>query len=260
MDFSKRTTVFTLILFSLLFSFSHSANALSLSRAPYLQSATPNSITVRWRTDQLSLGEVSYGLNATNLNLSTSASNALSLDHEVTLTNLSANQRYYYSVGENGTPLSSAAGSVHHFDTPPNNGSAKSSRIWVLGDSGINDGGARAVRDSFYAKEISDNQQADLVLLLGDNAYANRRLAAVMAATKPIKMRSFPNTRVCSAALHSGQRWGTTTFATATSASTKIFFHCRATAAAASFTTPSITPTSTLSASIRWRATVMSMA
>jgi len=178
MDFSKRTTVFTLILFSLLFSFSHSANALSLSRASYLQSATPNSITVRWRTDQLSLGEVSYGLNATNLDLSTSASNALSLDHEVTLTNLIANQRYYYSVGENGTPLASAAGSVHHFDTPPNNGSSKSSRVWVLGDSGINDGGARAVRDSFYAKEISDNQQADLVLLLGDNAYANRRLGS----------------------------------------------------------------------------------
>jgi len=178
MDFSKRTTVFTLILFSLLFSFSHSANALSLSRAPYLQMATPNSITVRWRTDQLSLGEVSYGLNETNLDLSASASNALSLDHEVTLNNLSANQRYYYSVGENGTPLASAAGSVHHFDTPPNNGSAKSSRVWVLGDSGINDGGARAVRDSFYAKEISDNHQADLVLLLGDNAYANRRLGS----------------------------------------------------------------------------------
>ncbi len=179
MDFSKRTTtVFALIFFSLLFSVSHSANALSLSRAPYLQSASPNSITVRWRTDQLSLGEVSYGLSATNLDLSTSASNALSLDHEITLTNLSANQRYYYSVGENGTPLASAAGSVHHFDTPPNNGSAKSSRVWVLGDSGINDGGARAVRDSFYAKEISDNQQADLVLLLGDNAYANRRLGS----------------------------------------------------------------------------------
>ncbi|MDQ7074336.1 MAG: metallophosphoesterase [Gammaproteobacteria bacterium] len=179
MDLSKlKTTLTALIFITLLSSLNNVAHALALSRAPYLQMATPNSITVRWRTDQLSLGEVSYGLTANNLNLTASASNALALDHEVSLTNLSANSRYYYSVGENGTPLASAAGSVHHFDTPPNNGSSKSSRIWVLGDSGVNDGGARAVRDSFYAKEISDNQQANLILLLGDNAYANRRLGS----------------------------------------------------------------------------------
>src|SRR2546422_21509 len=53
-------------------------------------------------------------------------------EHEVRLTGLGADTKYYYSVGYPGVML--GAGPDYFFGTAPNG--PKPTRIWVLGDSG----------------------------------------------------------------------------------------------------------------------------
>ena len=83
-----------------------------VTRGPYLQMATSSSIVVRWRTDQITDSVVLYGLSLDNLSSVTSSS-ALTTEHEVTLSGLSPDTRYYYSVGSSGQTLS--GGDIGHF-------------------------------------------------------------------------------------------------------------------------------------------------
>lgn len=158
----------------LLFSGAQSAWSLSVIRGPYLQQSTENSIIVRWRTDQASDSEVKIGLNASNL-LPSSPGPDLSLvtDHEVLIQNLSPNTTYFYSVGSTGQTLAGGDDS-YFFETAPSVGSPEPTRLWVLGDSGTADGNAIAVRDAYL--DLADpNGKADLLLMLGDNAYNRGR-------------------------------------------------------------------------------------
>ncbi len=67
--------------------FSAPVFAANLERGPYLQIATPTSITIKWRTDVQTDAIVRYGMALNALNLS-SAGTASGIDHEVTLTSL----------------------------------------------------------------------------------------------------------------------------------------------------------------------------
>jgi hypothetical protein len=137
-----------------------------VTRGPYLQMGTQNSIVVRWRTDIPSDSRVRYG--TTSANLATFAGDAtITTEHEVRLTGLTPRTKYFYSIG---TSLSTIAGgdANHTFLTAPPKGDAVSTRIWVVGDSGTGGAGAHAVRDAFYT---SSSTPPNLWLMLGDNAY-----------------------------------------------------------------------------------------
>jgi Calcineurin-like phosphoesterase/Purple acid Phosphatase, N-terminal domain len=151
--------------------------AVTMSRGPYLQLATPTGIVVRWRTDVATNSRVGYGTSAGNLNLFTDES-ANVIDHEIALSGLTPGVRYFYAVGSTTTVL--ASGTDHFFDTPPAVGSSAPVRFWVLGDSGSANAGAAAVRDAFV--EFSAGQTADALLMLGDNAYDNGTDAEFEAA------------------------------------------------------------------------------
>ena len=56
----------------------------AITRLPYLQSASPTQIVIRWRTDQASLSLVRYGLTTTALNKSATSSGKLT-EHIVLL-------------------------------------------------------------------------------------------------------------------------------------------------------------------------------
>ncbi|MCP3979734.1 MAG: hypothetical protein GY716_10470 [bacterium] len=58
----------------------------------------------------------------------------------------------------------------HFFLTSPTPGTAKPTRIWVLGDSGTGNANAQAVRDAYYTH--TGTTHTDLWLMLGDNAYS----------------------------------------------------------------------------------------
>jgi phosphodiesterase/alkaline phosphatase D-like protein len=144
------------------------ASAATVTRGPYLQMATPSSIVVRWRTDVATDSLVRYGLSLDDLS-SVTTSSALTTEHELALSGLSPDTRYYYSVGSSGQTLSGDAG--HFFATAPSPGAAKATRVWILGDSGTADSGARAVRDAYNS--YTGAAVTDLWLMLGDNAYAD---------------------------------------------------------------------------------------
>lgn len=140
-----------------------------VTRGPYLQTGTPASVIVKWRTDLATDSRVRYGTTQGNLNLN--ADNpALTAEHEVTVTGLSADTTYYYSVGTATGTL--AGGDVNHFfASSPATGAQKPTHIWVLGDSGTANANAQAVRDAYL--NFTGATRTNLWLMLGDNAYDN---------------------------------------------------------------------------------------
>jgi hypothetical protein len=139
-----------------------------VTRGPYLQIGTPTSIVVRWRTGAGTNSRVRYGTSPTNLS-STQDHTLVTTEHEVTVTGLSPDTQYYYSVGTTTTVL--AGGADFTFITAPAAGSTQPIRIWAIGDSGTADAGAAAVRDAYAS--FTGTRYTDVWLMLGDNAYSN---------------------------------------------------------------------------------------
>eukprot|EP01036_Dinobryon_divergens_P007358 gene7358-9814_t len=77
--------------------------ATTVIRGPYLQSATPTSLVVRWRTDNTEASIVRYGLTRTELT-STAKAEGINSEHVVFLSKLKPNTRYYYSLGAEPAP------------------------------------------------------------------------------------------------------------------------------------------------------------
>ena len=101
---------------------------------PYLQNATPNSISILWETDSDSPSIVEWGL-VQFLNESTSGNSFTNYGnskiHTVELTDLTPNTRYYYRVvvGNYGS-----YSDLHDFITPPDPSSEASFRIIAMSD------------------------------------------------------------------------------------------------------------------------------
>jgi hypothetical protein len=77
-------------------------------RGPYLQVLTPNSVVVRWRTDQPTTGRVWFGLSANQLTENIRESQP-TLEHTLTITGLQPATRYAYAIGYDETQLALVA-------------------------------------------------------------------------------------------------------------------------------------------------------
>lgn len=139
-----------------------------LSRYPYLQQATPNSIMIRWRTDALARSRVRYGTQLGKLDKIADDS-SLVMEHSVTLKGLTPSTKYYYSIGSINDTLQGDLN--NYFITLPPPGEEGFYRVGVFGDCGTNRITQRKVRDQFL-KYLGGNK-LDAWLLLGDNAYEN---------------------------------------------------------------------------------------
>lgn len=139
----------------------------AVTRGPYLQLGTPTSVVIKWRTDTATDAVVHYGtepevLDATAVNTTTET------EHEVALSNLTPDRRYYYAIGSSSQTLAGGDAS-HTFVTSPQAGTDKPTRIWVIGDSGTANSNAAAVRQAY--EQFTGTRGTDLWLMLGDNAY-----------------------------------------------------------------------------------------
>jgi 3',5'-cyclic AMP phosphodiesterase CpdA len=139
----------------------------ALLRGPYLQSGSPTSVIVRWRTDVAQLGRVQFG-STTNLGSFTDETVAAT-EHSLLLSDLAPDTTYFYSVGTASGTL--ARGADYFFRTSPPIGSHRPFRVWVLGDFGMTNQSAfpLPVRNAYY--NYTSNRYTDLFLMLGDNAY-----------------------------------------------------------------------------------------
>ena len=150
----------------------------SVTRGPYLQSGTPGSTVVRWRTNIATDSRVSYG--TTQGSLTSNADNATqTTEHEVVVSGLSPGTKYFYSVGSTSQALAGNDAN-HFFVTSPPAGSSIPTRIWVLGDSGTANASAQAVRNAYLS--FTGATPTNLWLMLGDNAYESGTDADYQAA------------------------------------------------------------------------------
>jgi hypothetical protein len=164
--------------------------ATTVIRGPYLQSPTPTSMIVRWRTDNTEASIVRYGPSRTELT-STAKAEGIKTEHIVYLGKLKPNTKYYYTMGPEPVAKATTAATaatatkaaapvaeaedapgkypINSFTTPPEPGPAQPTRFWVLGDPGTKNDTQRAVRDYYY--KFTGKRGTDFTLLLGDNAY-----------------------------------------------------------------------------------------
>ncbi len=164
-------------LFLLGLLFCSSVFAQTVTRGPYLQMQTQDSITIRWRTSISTDSVVRFGMDAGSLSSSVSEGGSTT-EHTITVSGLDPAQRYFYSIGTSSGPL--AGDSSYHFETAPVPGVAADTRVWVIGDSGTADSNARNVYNAFRTWSAAD--PADFWLMLGDNAYNSGTDAEYQAA------------------------------------------------------------------------------
>ncbi len=138
-----------------------------VTRGAYLQMLGTNSITIRWQTDIASNSKVDFG---TTMSYGTSASNATNTtEHEVQLTGLTANTKYFYRIGTSTTFIQGTASNFFKTGIASN---ATNFTVWATGDYGVSSGGFPdqiAVRNAYQT--YVGATPADFWLWLGDNAY-----------------------------------------------------------------------------------------
>ena len=140
----------------------------TITRGPYLQMGNQTSITIRWRTDVNTDTKVTCGTAFGTYPIV--VTNATSLtEHEISITGLSADTKYYYTAGSTGAILE---GTVNDFfQTLPLSGTTRKIRVLAFGDCGNNSTNQTNVRDAFISYANARNINPDAWLLAGDNAY-----------------------------------------------------------------------------------------
>ncbi len=154
------------------------AGTAAVTRGPYLQRGSPTGAVVRWRTDTATNSRVRFGPAPGSLT-SNADDPAVVTEHVVAIGGLLPDTTYYYSVGTTAATLA-GGDAAHFFLTPPAAGTAKPTRVWVVGDSGTADANAAAVRDAYQT--FTGTAHTDLWLMLGDNAYSTGTDAEYQAA------------------------------------------------------------------------------
>lgn len=136
----------------------------TVTRGAYLQMLSTNSIVIRWQTDVPSDSKVDFGIssvysqNVTDLNLLT--------EHEIKLTGLTPNTKYFYQIGTSTTPLQ---GNTNNYFKTANSLGTSDFTTWVTGDFGAGTAGQLAVRNSYL--NYVGTSPANFWIWLGDNAY-----------------------------------------------------------------------------------------
>jgi len=137
-----------------------------ITRGPYLQMGNQTAVTIRWRTDITCDTKVRYGTTAGNLTSSVSDAIQTS-EHEIRVTGLTPDTKYYYSVGTTAGVIEESV--QNFFLTAPPVNTARKIRITAYGDCGNNSANQVNVKNA-YRTYVGSNA-TDLWLLLGDNAY-----------------------------------------------------------------------------------------
>jgi hypothetical protein len=141
--------------------------AIALVRQPYLQTGTPTSMTVCWRTDTATDSRVRYGDGPVNLT-ETVTDGTLATDHFVEISGLTAGTTYFYDIGTT-TAVLAGGDSDHYFITSPTAGTSTPFTAWIVGDSGTGGANQANVRNAMLTETVGD--PPDIFIHVGDMAY-----------------------------------------------------------------------------------------
>ncbi|MFC2116832.1 metallophosphoesterase, partial [Bacteroidota bacterium] len=144
-----------------------------VTRQPYLQIPTSTSVVVSWQSGTGEVGNVYYGTKVSSLTQKIVESENEEIYHEVEISGLIPNTKYYYSV--DGSPTGTEE---QYFTTAPPAGSNSPVRIWVISDFGQTNSGQNDERLETVAQWKSfnkDSYHADLVVSLGDQTEDDSR-------------------------------------------------------------------------------------
>ncbi len=133
----------------------------TIIRGPYLQSVTPTSVLVHWRTDKPVSSRVFYQ-DSKKVIRETLDTNRVT-EHIVQLTQLKPGTKYAYQID------SKQFVPDRYVVTAP--GTQKTVRIWALGDFGDGSVSQKAVMESIT--KYTRDRRPDAWIWLGDNAYNN---------------------------------------------------------------------------------------
>ena len=142
------------------------------NRSPYLQSPSDVAITIRWRSEYAAQGVLVYGTSKSDLSQEIREQQK-NTEHEIRLTNLQPDTRYYYRISQPEKDKQDEA--INWFKTSPSTDQVRLVRFLVLGDPGQRGRKQDAVRDAIMAW-LSKNTSsafpyADFLVTTGDNAY-----------------------------------------------------------------------------------------
>ena len=135
----------------------NSASIPVITRGPYIQSATAGSTILKWRTNIACDSKVQWGASSSFGRSATDA--ALVTDHQLQVTGLTPNTKYFYSIGTTAVVLQ--ANAANFFWTAPPASSTQTTRIWAIGDFGNGSTAQTAVLNA-YLNYLGPNK---LVLL-----------------------------------------------------------------------------------------------
>jgi hypothetical protein len=138
-----------------------------ITRGPYLQMVSENAITIKWTTTVANTSRIKYGASENKLTSAiTDSKNAT--DHEMRITALKPDTKYYYAIGSLGSILKGSY--RNYFTTSPPASTKRIIRIGVFGDPGTGTIVQKTSRDN-YLKLKGNYNNAEMIIMLGDNAY-----------------------------------------------------------------------------------------
>ena len=170
----------------------------AVTRGPYLQLSTEESVVVVWRSDEATAPVVRYGPSPSKLDQQEAKDFALKVSagieitttgkryarlhsapngtrqYEMKLSDLEPDTRYYYAIYDGEEKL--AGGDADHFfRTHPERGTDAPIRIWAVGDSGKGNEVQRGVYHGALKVLEEDGKPLNMYLHVGDMAYTHGR-------------------------------------------------------------------------------------
>ncbi len=166
-----------------------------ITRGPYPQAATPDSVHMVWRVRQNTEPVVHFGLSPEKLDQKTggatakirriaaeggSAGGGVPLHSapaetrqcEVRVAGLKPDTKYYYAIYDGGTRLTPASGD-YSFNSLPVPGTGRPLLMWVVGDSGTGNRVQAKVHTAMRDWLAKEKRSLDLYLHVGDMAYSS---------------------------------------------------------------------------------------
>jgi acid phosphatase type 7 len=136
---------------------------------PYLQMVNGQGATLRWRTNIPTDSKVEVGITYEQYTQQV-VDPSLTTEHELRITGLKEDTKYFYRFGSSTQVLQK--GKDNYFTTAPPPATTRKIRVAVFGDCGTNDKFNRTFSVASYRWYTRGNP-AELMLLLGDNAYSD---------------------------------------------------------------------------------------